>query len=535
MLTTNNILDWVVEQMASHQSILADFSARLEPFASELIEAWNKSFREMALRVPLSDNVLNQNRQDPFVRAFFGELKSGNMRQAFTHLADWSSNLATIGVPHESTVQLVREYQRAVLDFVIRTYTDDPQMSLVFEAHDDLFGGAIIITGAVYANGASQTGIPPMSAGVSEAQWARVNDQLLLGYLTDGMTHAVNNLLATILGRTQLLLERSPDFEIRGELEEIESAATAGARVIQRIQNYSRVGANKRQIVDVNQLLRDASEVTRFIWRDRSESQGVVIDVVKDFAEVPSVMANPAELRRVFVAIIMNAVEALPAGGLITLRTERKANQVIASITDNGVGMGADIITNAPQSFFTTKDTPHIGLGLSVSAKIVAAHNGELAIESQPENGTTVHVSLPIARESPVEEGATKVSPSRPANVLIIDNESSVRTLLSRLLKLQGHTVVLADGGNEGITAFKAGKFDAVLTDLGMPEVSGWDVAREIKKINPTVLVALTTGWPIDLTSEELKAKHVDRIINKPFDLPLLYSLIDEAAALNKG
>ncbi len=126
------------------------------------------------------------------------------------------------------------------------------------------------------------------------------------------------------------------------------------------------------------------------------------------------------------------------------------------------------------------------------------------------------------------------MSPSRPGNVLVIDNDSSVRNLLSRLLKMKGHTVVAAEGGSAGIAAFKAGKFDAVLTDLGMPEVTGWDVAREIKKINPKVLVALTTGWPIEMTPEELREKHVDRIVGKPFDLPLLFSLIDEAIALNE-
>jgi len=124
---------------------------------------------------------------------------------------------------------------------------------------------------------------------------------------------------------------------------------------------------------------------------------------------------------------------------------------------------------------------------------------------------------------------------TRRANVLVIDNEPSVSLLLSRLLRIQGHSVVTAESGAEGIAAFKKSKFDIVFTDLGMPEMSGWDVAREIKKHNAKTLVALTTGWPIDAAEEELRAKGVDRVMNKPFDLPTIYRLVDEAVATSEN
>ena len=530
----DTVLNYVVDQMSSHQAILADFSTRLEPFANELIDAWSNAFRETGARIALPDELLAQNGQDEFVRTLFGELKRGNMRQALAGLVAWSNNLAHIGLPYDLAVQLVRNYERAVLDFVMRAYADDPQMALVFDAFDDLFDSAITLTGAIYAQRAESGGIKSMPAEVSEALWRDVSHQFVLAYLTEGMSHAVNNLLATILGRTQLLLERHREFEIRDELEEIQAAATTGAQVMRRIQDYAHVSPNKRQIVDVNLVLRDASELTRFIWRDRSESQGIIIDVIKDFAEVPPVLGNPSELRRVFVALLINAIEALPNGGLVTLRTERKGNLVIVSITDNGTGMRGDVKLSATQSFFTTKDSPHLGLGLTIANHIIASHQGELTIDSKLQNGTTISISLPVAHESPQAQGDTNMAPSRPANVLVIDNDSSVRNLLTRLIRMKGHTVVTADGGSEGIAAFKNGQFDAVLTDLGMPEVSGWDVAREVKKVNPKVLVALTTGWPIDMTPEELKEKSVDRIVSKPFDLPLLFSLIDEAVVLNE-
>ncbi|MEW5719259.1 MAG: response regulator, partial [Chloroflexota bacterium] len=198
---------------------------------------------------------------------------------------------------------------------------------------------------------------------------------------------------------------------------------------------------------------------------------------------------------------------------------------------DNGIGMADDVRTRLGELFFTTKPAPHLGLGVNGVAQIVAQNKGTWSVESQAGQGTMVTLSLPIARRS-TEGRIRPMAATRTATILIIDNEPSVRDLLARLLKLHNHIVATAESGAEGIAAFKAGKFDLVFTDLGMPEMSGWDVVREIKKINSQALVALITGWPIDLTGEELRERGVDRVIGKPFDMPALLSLIDDAMTL---
>ena len=531
---TGEILDFVVAQMSNHQALLVDLSARLEPHINDLTDEWSRVFISTTALVPFSDDERAQSQPGNLAHWCFGELRQGHMRQALAHWSEWNRNLARLGLPFDLTIRLGREFQHALLDFVIRVYTDDPQLPLALDAVDDLFSGLITLIGAVYA--ASVT-LPPnntaMPEQVSETRWKQLINPLILGHLTEGMAHALNNLFAIVLGHSQLMLEHVQDFQIRDEVAEIQSAALTAAQVIRRIQDFARAGGDARQITDVNALLRDASEITRFVWRDRAEWQGILINVVKDFAEVPPVFVNPGELRRAFVAILLNAIEALPQGGLITLRTERIDNQVVSSIIDNGIGMRGDVRMNALQSFFTTKESPHLGLGLTIVADIIADHAGTLSINSPVDHGTTVNVSVPVAQELSENKEDSTMPSHRPANVLVIDNEPQVRALLARLLKLQGHTVVTAEGGSEGVAAFKASPFDAVLTDLGMPEMSGWDVAREIKKLDPHVLVALTTGWPIEMTPEELKTKYIDRIVHKPFDLPLLFSLIDDAAALH--
>jgi len=509
----DRVLDQVTEQTRDHQQALADFAARSEPFATELFEAWNKICRE-ANAPPAA---LNET-----FRAFFGELKQANLRGAYAAFGAWGVDAARARIAYDAALQLVRDCQRALLPFVWRAFADAPELPLILDACGAAFDAMVAVIGAAYV----------------ETLPERFADAIPLhtvGRLTGGAAHALNNILAAILGGTQLLLERANDDALRDELAALQATAAVGARVVRRVQDYIQTDhAEEALAADVNFALRDAAELTRFVWRDQAEGSGIVIDVVKDFADVPTAQIALSALRQVCVALILNAAEALPNGGRITLRTERKGDAVLISILDNGAGMSDDVRARLGELFFTTKSAPHLGMGWNVVAKIIAQNKGTCSVESKPNQGTTVTLALPIARRSPGGK-MRPMAATRTANILVIDNEPSVRDLLARLLKLHGHAVVTAESGAEGIAAFKAGTFDLVLTDLGMPEMSGWDVAREIKIINAKVLIGLTTGWPIEWTREELKERGIDQVIAKPFDMPTLLSLVEDAVTLNSG
>jgi signal transduction histidine kinase/ActR/RegA family two-component response regulator len=528
---TDRTLDQIVAHLQDHQPALIEFSTRMEPHATALIDAWIKTFRELIEPLALNASTIHSSKQATFAQTFFGQMKQGNLRQALASFAEWSTELATATVPYDVAHQLFRAQQQATLTQALSAYQNDPQLPIVLDALDDWFDGAVTVASAAYIDLKPAAREMPTPGGVSDERQIDSARLRVLGQLTDGMTHALNNLFAALIGQTQLIIERVADYSLRDELLELQSTALAGARAIRRIQEYARASTQPKQAVDVNLALRDAAEITRFLWRDQAEANGIVIDVVKDFADVPPALARPGELRQALVELILNAIDALPNGGLITLHTERKNNSVLISIIDNGIGMTDEVRTRATEPRFTTKAAPHLGLGMHHVAQIITEHYGTLVIDSTPQRGTTVTLSLPMAHPA-VEKKDKKIMPAqRPAHILIIDNEPSVRALLARLLTIQGHSVVSAESGAEGINVFKREKFDAVFTDLGMPEMSGWDVAREIKKLNANTLIALTTGWPIDLTEDELKAKNVDRVISKPFDLPTLYALIDEAVA----
>lgn len=518
------VLNQLIEQMQDHQQSLVDFSMRLEKSANALVDAWDAAYRNIAGEQSTEQQAAALERQAALIQSFFGKVKQGRLHQGLADVAEWCRSLARAGLPYDQALQLIRAQQYATLSLALPHYQNDPQLPLMLDALDDWFDSVVTLAGASYNEVKSEP------APMPEPRYIDAATHRVLGELTGGMMHALNNLFTALIGQTEMLAAHTSDSATRAALQEIQDNANAGARGIKRIQEYA-AGGDSFQIVDVNAALRDASEITRFMWRDQAEQRGIVIDVVKDFADVPPVLAQPAQLRQALVALLINAIEAMTSGGLITLRTERQAGNVLISIIDNGEGMSDETRARATEPFFTTRPTPHLGLGLTLASQIIAANDGKLEIASKPGSGTTVALSLPVTQPPAERKEEKAMPPHQVADILVIDNESSVRTLLSRLLAIQGHNVATAESGTEGLALFKRQKFNCVFTDLGMPEMSGWDVARELRKLNARVFIALTTGWPIDLTADELKARGIDAVVSKPFDLPLLYGMIDKAMA----
>lgn len=518
---TEDVLDQVLELTRGHGQVLADLAARVEPYSGELIEVWSKVYRDVGVDQPLPPEEAIRDLQNAAVESFFGGLREGNLREYFSDLIGWGRQVALSGFPYDRLLHLLHEYQRSGLPFLMRAYRPGPELQLAFQALDDLYTGIVTVIGAAYIEAAQEQVI----------YGARSRT---LGQLASGAAHALNNLLAAILGRTQLLIERARDPEANSELQEIQRTATLGAQMVRRLQDFSREGREEKFVdTDVNLVLREAAEITRFMWRDDAELDGVVIDVVKDFADVPPIQAHPSELRGVFIELILNAIEAMPSGGSITLRTERKRNQVLISVIDTGEGMSEVTRLRVFDPFFTTKGSTHAGLGLSTAAKIVAQHEGTWSIESYPGRGTTFTLSFPVTKGLVKETPATAPS-LHGVSILLIDDEPMVRDIIQKFLTFRGHRVAVADSGSAGIAAFKKEGFDLVVTDLGMPGMTGWDVAREIKRMNPKTLVVMMTGWSADLDSQKVKGSGVDRVVQKPFNVDDVLTLVGEAATIRE-
>jgi CheY-like chemotaxis protein len=200
-------------------------------------------------------------------------------------------------------------------------------------------------------------------------------------------------------------------------------------------------------------------------------------------------------------------------------------------VEDTGAGMSESVRLRIFDPFFTTKGVAGTGLGLSVSYGLLAKHKGEVTVRSREGEGTTFFLTFPAAVEKTAEPATpTAPGPPRAGRVLIIDDEAVLREAVTEALVLAGHRVEAAAGGREGILRFRPGEFDVVLTDLGMPEVSGLDVARAIKGVDPSVYVILCTGWGnVPGAEAPLRDRGVDLLLPKPF------RVADVVAAVQAG
>ncbi len=347
-----------------------------------------------------------------------------------------------------------------------------------------------------------------------------------VGELAAGAAHHLNNLMAVVLGRTQLLLMREPPPPMVQSLKTIERAVVDAAETVRRIQAFSRTdkGETPPAEVDLNAVIREAVEITRPRWEHEAQVRGAGIEIVLEPGSLPALSGRQAELREVVASLILNAVDAMPRGGRVQISTEVEGPRAVVRVRDSGVGMSGDVKRRAFEPFFTTKGVKSTGLGLAVAYGTVQRHGGDISVESAEGQGTTVSFWLPLPRA-----GAPPVAPPCVGTVLVIDDEANVRDLVGEVLTAGGHRVVTASGGREGVERFGADAFDLVITDLGMPDMTGWDVIRAIRARGARTPVLLLTGWGDVVEAPE--GLRVEGIVSKPFDVAKLIAAVGEALA----
>lgn len=376
-----------------------------------------------------------------------------------------------------------------------------------------------------------------------EEQLLRSEKLRALGEIASGVAHDFNNILAAIVARAGLLMLKVEAQDLRQGLEIIEKAAMDGATAVRRLQGFTRMQADREySAVDVNQAVRDVLSFTRARWKDEAWLNGITYEIVEALGDVPLVQGDISELREALTNLILNALDAMPQGGRLLLETafiggrgdstgEEQDRWVEVRVTDTGHGMTEEVKRRAFDPFFTTKGVKGTGLGLSIVYGIVQRHQGRILLESEPGKGTTFIIRLrPFSQPGRAQRKEERPM-SEPAQALVIDDEESVLEALAEILKNGQHHVTLARTGEEGLKAFKEGHFDIVFTDLGLPDLSGWDVARAIKSIDHRVVVALVTGWGMMVDEGKARENGVDLVIDKPFRIQQILNVVAEAVA----
>ncbi len=350
-----------------------------------------------------------------------------------------------------------------------------------------------------------------------------------LGEMAGGVAHDFNNILAIILGRTQLALEDTGDAMVKRSLDIIERTAVDGAKTVRRLQDFARVRVDRElERVDLNELVKGALLMVEPRRAERQVTGRVEIGISADLDKVPPVEGNPAELREALMNIMFNAMDAMPEGGKITVKSEQQDGWVVLSISDTGIGMSEEVKRRAFDPFFSTKGADGLGLGLSVTYGIITRHGGNIDVDTSPGRGSTFYIRLPVARGARrrVRANNNNAHAIKNARILLADDDPEVAEVLELMLGQLGHRVTVASSGQEALTAFSPGDYDMVITDLGMPDISGRDVARAIKDIEPQIPVLLVTGWGVQLDPREMKEMGIDGVIAKPFSKDTLSAQI---------
>jgi CheY-like chemotaxis protein len=289
--------------------------------------------------------------------------------------------------------------------------------------------------------------------------------------------------------------------------------------------------------VSLNGALEQVIELTRARWNAMPQESGRVIHVKTDLAlDLPGIMGDESEIRDALTNLVLNAADAMPEGGQLTLRTRASgADRVQVEVADTGVGMDAATRSRCLELFFTTKGARGSGLGLAMVYGAVERHGGEIQIESEPGVGTLIRLIFPSGPIAANSTGAIRalVCPRQSLRILVIDDDPIILQSLFDAFKRDGHIVEIADGGQRGIDSFRAADarhepFDVVITDLGMPYVDGRAVAAAVKSVRPQTPLVLLTGWGDRMLAENDTPRNVDRVLGKPPKLLTLRSVLSE-------
>lgn len=357
--------------------------------------------------------------------------------------------------------------------------------------------------------------------GSTQEQIVKQERLRALGMMAGGIAHDFNNALTMMLGYAELLLpwlQQHASSRELAYLNHIISAAQDAAHVVSRLRDFYRPTEDNEIRVPVNlsEIAQAAVSLTAPKWKGKSRADGVQIEVFTELSEVPPVAGNAAEIREVLTNLIFNAVDAMPNGGSITLRTACDERGVLVSVTDSGVGMSEAELGRCLEPFFTTKGEGGTGLGLSVVYGIVQRHGGTIDITSTKGVGTTFSIRIPstaVQHAAPLKL-AQRVE--QKLRILVVDDQEIICELIAEYLKGDGHHAVTAVEGTEALAVFGREGFDLVITDHSMPGMNGLQLAKAMKDLAPETRVILLTGFGDEMMGRGERPPEIDLVLGKP-------------------
>jgi signal transduction histidine kinase len=376
----------------------------------------------------------------------------------------------------------------------------------------------------------SHTRLEHALSDLQAAQQQMVQQERLraLGQMASGIAHDFNNTLSPIMGFSELLLlapQMAADPVQRKEyLQTINMAAKDAAKVVSRLREFyrPRLDADLAGIVDLNSLVQHSVKLSQPKWKDQALANGVAVEIKTELDPVPPVAGHESELREVLTNLVFNAVDAMPKSGSITLRTKAESDHVRLDVTDTGTGMTEEVRRRCLEPFFSTKGEKGSGLGLAMVYGIIKRLRGTIDITSAVGVGTTFSIRLPIQAEQ--EAGNKQEGHSLDGvrlRILVVDDDPLVGRVTGEYLRVAGHEVEVVTSAAEAVKRFNPERVHLVVTDHGMPHMTGRQLAEVIKQVSPQTPVVLLTGGD-EIEVQETASTAVDAEVSKPLTMAAL-------------
>lgn len=361
----------------------------------------------------------------------------------------------------------------------------------------------------------------------SQEEQVRERRLSAVGQLAAGVMHDVNNALNPIMAAAYLLRHHAESPEaVRDYADRIRKAAEIGAATASRVGRFIRqepVHPGGDVEVDLSLLAEEVLDLTEPMRLQRS-SESREVRIVRMFTEGAITRGLPGEIREALLNLVQNAIDAMPDGGTLTVRTSVEGSDACMAVRDTGVGMTADVRERAFEPFFTTKGAKGSGLGLAEVYGIARRHRGTATISSVPGRGTEVMVRFPLQKAAAPEVAAPEeILPTRPNRILVVEDHDDGREFLRRILQGDGHTVVAVAScadARQALASYSSQPIDLMLTDVGLPDGNGWELVKFVKSHYPTIRVGVITGWEPSVGPEE--ADGAEFVLRKPLRAPEL-------------
>jgi PAS domain S-box-containing protein len=369
----------------------------------------------------------------------------------------------------------------------------------------------------------------------------RIEDILLrseklksMGMITSGIAHEFNNILAIVKGfATQIKKKCGNDEKLEKRVDTIIKATNDGVEIVRRMREYTNLELDNANFVptDMRLLIKQSIGFTMPRWQNIANANGIHYKIDTDgFSKELCIMCNQSELREVLVNIINNALDAMPGGGSLSFHTWAEEKTLFVTISDTGMGMGKTVQRNVFDPFFTTKIGVGTGLGMSTAYGIVVRHGGEIEVESEEGKGSRFTIRLPLSNEIAKPEATFEQEQELKAEglrMLIVDDEQEICDLLSEYFLEVGHNVKSVNTGDMAIKLLETESFDLVLSDLVMPEVTGYDIIETIGTLEKKPKVGIITGWEDAYKTEKGETLKADFIVRKPINFSELTRCIN--------